>query len=301
MSRSATGAIVVVVLVVGALVGIGAASMLTAAPGATSTPIAGVTAPPPDPTTPSSPGGSPVPTEPGGSSAEPPPSTEPSASPSPTPVPTPVTAPAPLTGMPVKPAQAERRVVAVMIDDQFDARPQSGLSDADVVWQAPAEGGIPRYMAFFQTGDPPAVGPVRSSRLYFIAWASEWRSLYVHAGGAPQAKALLASSKGRGSYVYNADEFRWGGGRYLWRINTRFAPHNVYTDGKHLRRLAKRVGADPVPGQKPVWKFGDPVPLEERPEGGTISVPYLANKITYKYNRATNRYQRSVSGEGKQV
>ena len=300
MSRSATGAIVVVVLVVGALVGIGAASMLTATPGATSTPIAGVTSPSPGTAT-SSPGGSPAPTEPGGSSAEPPPSTEPSASPSPTPVPTPVTVPAPLTGMPVKPAQAERRVVAVMIDDQFDARPQSGLSDADVVWQAPAEGGIPRYMAFFQTGDPPAIGPVRSSRLYFIAWASEWRPLYVHAGGSPQAMALLTSSKGQGSYVYNADEFRWGGGRYLWRIKTRFAPHNVYSDGKHLRRLARRVGADPVAGQKPVWNFGDPAPLEERPEGGTITVPYLANRITYKYNRNTNRYQRSVTGEGKQV
>ena len=146
--------------------------------------------------------------------------------------------------MPVKPAIAGRRVMVVMVDDQFDARPQSGLSDADVVWQAPAEGGIPRYMALFQTGDPPAVGPVRSSRLYFIAWASEWRSVYVHAGGSPQAKALLASSKGRGSYVYDADEFRWGGAGYLWRIHTRSAPHNVYTDGKHLRRLAKRVGAE---------------------------------------------------------
>ena len=300
MSRNATGAVVVVVLVVGALIGIGAASMLTASPSATSTPIAGVTTPSPGPVGSSSPGGSPAPTGPGGS-AEPPPSTEPSASPSPTPVPTPVTAPAPLTGMPVKPALAARHVIAVMIDDQFDARPQSGLSDADVVWQAPAEGGIPRYMAFFQAGDPPAIGPVRSSRLYFIAWASEWRPLYVHAGGSPQAIALLGSSKGRGSYVYNADEFRWGGGRYLWRIGSRVAPHNVYTDGKHLRRLAKRVGADPVPGQKPAWKFADPAPIEERPEGGTITVPYLANKITYNYNRDTNRYRRSVTGEGKQV
>ena len=301
MSRNATGALVVVVLVVGALVGIGAASMLTASPGATSTPIAGIITPSPGPAGSASPGGSPAPTEPGGSSAEPPPSTEPSGSPSPTPVPTPVTVPAPLTGMPVKPALAARHVMVVMIDDQFDARPQSGLSDADVVWQAPAEGGIPRYMAFFQSGNPPAVGPVRSSRLYFIAWASEWRPLYVHAGGSPQAKALLASSKGRGSYVYNADEFRWGGGGYLWRIRSRAAPHNVYTDGKHLRKLARRVGARAVPGQHPVWKFGDPAPLEARPVGGTITVPYLANKITYKYNRTTNRYQRSVTGERRQV
>jgi hypothetical protein len=203
--------------------------------------------------------------------------------------------------MPVKPAVADRRVMVVMVDDQFDARPQSGLSDADVVWQAPAEGGIPRYMAFFQTGDPPAVGPVRSSRLYFIAWASEWRPLYVHAGGSPQAKALLASSKGRGSYVYNADEFRWGGAGFLWRVKTRVAPHNVYTDGRHLRRLARRVGADPVDGQKPAWTFADPLPLEQRPVGGGLAVPYLANKISYKYDRVSNTYRRSVTGEKKQT
>ena len=209
--------------------------------------------------------------------------------------------PAPLTGEPVKPAIADRRVMAVMIDDQFDARPQSGLSDADVVWQAPAEGGIPRYMAFFQTGDPPAVGPVRSSRLYFIAWASEWRSLYVHAGGSPQAKALLASSKGRGSFVYNADEFRWGGGRYLWRVNSRAAPHNVYTDGKHLRQLARRVGADPVEGQKPAWNFADPLPIEQRPVGRHDHGPVPRQQITYKYDRASNTYRRSVTGEKKQT
>ena len=228
-------------------------------------------------------------------------STEPSASPSATPVPTPDTVPAPLTGLPVKPAIADRRVMVVMVDDQFDARPQSGLSGADVVWQAPAEGGIPRYMAFFQSGNPPAVGPVRSSRLYFISWASEWRPLYVHAGGSPQAKALLASAKGRGSYVYNADEFRWGGGRYLWRVNTRSAPHNVYTDGKHLRALAKRVGAGPVADQKPAWNFADPLPVEQRPTGGGLSVPYLANKVSYKYDRASNTYRRSVTGEKKQT
>ncbi len=62
-----------------------------------------------------------------------------------------------------------------------------------------------------------------------------------------------------------------------------------------------RVGADPVEGQKPVWNFADPLPIEQRPEGGTITVPYLANKITYKYDRASNTYRRSVTGEKKQT
>ena len=136
--------------------------------------------------------------------------------PTPTPSPTPVLVPAPLTGVPVTPAVAARHVIAVMIDDQHAARPQSGLSQASVVWQAPAEGGIPRYLALFPEGNPPSVGPVRSSRLYFISWAAEWNAVYVHAGGSPQALALLNSSKGRGKVVYNAEDFRWEG-TYLHR------------------------------------------------------------------------------------
>ena len=76
--------------------------------------------------------------------------------------------------------------IAVMIDDLSAARPQSGLSSASVVWQAPAEGGIPRYMAIFQETLPKNIGPVRSSRYYYIAWAAEWRAVYAHAGGSPR-------------------------------------------------------------------------------------------------------------------
>ena len=123
-----------------------------------------------------------------------------------------------------------------MIDDLSVARPQSGLSQADVVWHAPAEGGIPRYMALFQSTLPTSVGPIRSSRLYYIAWASEWKSVYVHAGGSPQALALLRSSQGRGKVVYNADEYRWN--RYLYRVHYRRPPHNVYSDAKNLQKLS---------------------------------------------------------------
>jgi len=91
-------------------------------------------------------------------------SASPTASPTPTPIPTPVTVPAPLTGEPVSPEVAARHPIAVMIDDLRAARPQSGLSSASVVWQAPAEGGIPRYMAIFQDTMPKSIGPVRSSR-----------------------------------------------------------------------------------------------------------------------------------------
>ena len=222
-----------------------------------------------------------------------------------TPIPTPVLVPAPLTGLLVTPALAARHPIAVMVDDQAEARPQSGFNAASVVWQAPAEGGIPRYMLVFGEGNPPAVGPVRSSRQYFITWAAEWNALYVHVGGSPQALATLAAS-GQGQLVYNADEFQWGG-TYLWRITQRFAPHNAYTDGTHLRALAARVGATAAPA-RPAWTFGPGAPIAERPAGARLGITYPANQIDYRYDRASNTYRRFVfgapqvdAGDGRQV
>jgi hypothetical protein len=211
--------------------------------------------------------------------------------PAPTAIPTPALVPGPLTGLPVPAAAALQQPIAVMIDDHVDARPQSGFNAASIVWQAPAEGGIPRYMLIFQDHVPTSVGPVRSSREYYIEWAAEWRAMYVHAGGSPQALQTLIA-KGRGQWVYNADEYRWGG-RYLWRAKTRAAPHNVYTDGQHLRDLAALLGAADEP-LKAVWSFGPDAALGRRPDGGQITVTYPYESITYRYDAATNRYVRYI-------
>ena len=226
------------------------------------------------------------------------PSPSPTPSPTATPTPSPALVRAPLTGRLVSPAVAKRHVVAVMIDDHPAARPQSGFNDASVVWQAPAEGGIPRYMLWFQDAVPPSVGPVRSARLYFLAWAAEWNAVYAHVGGSPQAMQLLRQ-QGQGQLVYNADEFRWGG-VYFHRTKDRAAPHNVYTSGKELYTLSRRLGAKNKV-MKPAWRFAPDAPFAFRPQGGTITTVYPWNTITYRYDRATNTYRRSVSGEKRQT
>ena len=106
----------------------------------------------------------PVPT----ATPEPTPTPVPTPTPSPTPAPTPKPVKAPLTGRLVSPAVARRHPIAVMVDDHWDARPQSGFNDASVVWQAPAEGGIPRYMLVFQDRVPPIgrAGPQRAPVLH---------------------------------------------------------------------------------------------------------------------------------------
>ncbi|MEO5918225.1 MAG: DUF3048 domain-containing protein [Candidatus Limnocylindrales bacterium] len=215
----------------------------------------------------------------------------PTAAPTPTPAPTPILVPAPLTGLPVSVQASMQHVVAVMVDDHRDARPQSGFNAASQVWQVPAEGGIPRYMMIFQETVPGEVGPIRSARQYFIEWASEWKALYVHVGGAPNALATLRS-KGRGELVYNADGFRFEGTQ-MWRDTTRTAPHNEYTDGPHLRAMAKIVGAADVP-ITPAWTFGPAASTWKRPAGTSIVVTYPYETITYRYDAATNSYPRFI-------
>ena len=236
------------------------------------------------------------------SSADPGPSAVSSASatptPSPTPAPTPLLVPAPLTGRLVTPRVAAQHPIALMIDDAPAARPQSGFNAASVVWQAPAEGGVPRYMMVFQDQMPTDVGPVRSARSYFITWAAEWNAVYGHVGGSPQAMATLRA-EGNGQLVYNADEFRWGG-IYYRRIKERHSPHNVYSDARSLTIMATRVGAENE-AIKAVWRFAPDAPLEARPSGGIIRVDYPYNSITYRYDRATNTYLRGVNGTPRQI
>lgn len=82
-----------------------------------------------------------------------------------------------------------RHPMGVMIENHLDSRPQSGLSRADIVYEAVAEGGITRFLALFYCGaaaENVTIGPIRSARIYFINWISEYgeEPLYVHFGGA---------------------------------------------------------------------------------------------------------------------
>lgn len=222
----------------------------------------------------------------------------PTASPRPpTPTPPPPTAvplvAAPLTGRLVPPEWAERHPIAVMVDGHPRARRQAGLNAASVVWEAPAEAGVPRYMLIYQEQVPGDVGPIRSARQYYVEWAAELGAMYVHHGGSPQALATLAR-RGDGSWVYDADGFRWEH-RYLFRAGDRVAPHNVVSDGEHLRELAERLGAQDGPVEA-AWSFGPEAPRDERPTEGSITVTYPYETVTYRYDPVGNRYLRFLDG-----
>ena len=200
-----------------------------------------------------------------------------------------------LSGVPTTPDLAHRYPIAVMLDDSPAARPQAGLAAASVIWQAPIEGGIARYMVVFQSGDPGAIGPVRSGRLYFVRWAAEWKAVYLHAGGPPPLKNFL---RGKQKLVLNAD------GKRTRRVTYRKAPHNLYSEGTRLRTYAEHtlhatadnLAYDPAkPGV--LQPFRDAAPEAGRgADGGTISVTYTSERVAYAYDRSTNTWLRTVDG-----
>ena len=102
----------------------------------------------------------------------------------------------PLTGLPMEPEYERNRPVAVMLNNLKKAQPQLGNSQADIIYEVPAEGGITRMLAVYQTLDGiGTLGSIRSSRPYYIELAMGHDALYVHAGGSPEAYQDLKSWK----------------------------------------------------------------------------------------------------------
>jgi hypothetical protein len=147
----------------------------------------------------------------------------------------PTTVASTLSGLQVAPEVNQRPVTAVMIENSIDARPQSGLDQAGVVFEAIAEGGVTRFMALFQDTQPDYIGPVRSARPYYIQWSLGFDAGYAHVGGSPDG---LADIKAWG--VRDLDQFA-NSGAYQ-RISSRYAPHNVYTSIAKLNTLEQAKG-----------------------------------------------------------
>lgn len=229
------------------------------------------------------------------------PTATPTASPSPSPPPTvgPTDIPAgweysDLDGVAAPADLAHRLPLAIMIDDYKRARPQSGFSSASIVYQAMIDDSSDRYMMIFQEGTATDIGPVRSARPYFVYWAAEYKALYGHFGG--DALALQRVIPAMANSIYNEDDLSGGSCPYH-RVNTRAAPYNAYTNTAELIRCAAKRSYPATYQGLPVRTFTDDTPVAQRPASQTITIPYLAEKIGYQYDPATDRYLRMVNGQ----
>jgi hypothetical protein len=217
-----------------------------------------------------------------------------------------------------------RRPLAVMIENHEEARPQSGLSRADIVYEALAEGWVTRFMGVFYCNTPFEnifLAPVRSARTYFIDWVSEYDALYNHVGGAnrytdnaektdPRADALgqidrygikdmdlLASGIGYPNCYRNPD-----------RLDHPVATeHTVVCQSQKIYEIGKKRGWTNV-DEKGIswdknfvpWKFQDEAVTTDRGTVMTIKLTfsegYEKYDVEWDYDSTLNVYKRKNGG-----
>lgn len=193
-------------------------------------------------------------------------------------------------------AEASVLPVAIMIENLVSTRPQSGLSQASVVYEALAEGGITRFMAIYPgAGEIEVIGPVRSARAYFVDWAIEYGGVYAHVGGSPEALTQLAEN------VNLVDLNQIGGDHlYFWRDGTVAAPHNLMTSSEKIAfAIRDFLGETPIASFEP-WFFKLDVPRSERPKAEhSIQIDFSSDSyaVEWKYERKTNTYLRYNGGQ----
>ncbi len=195
-----------------------------------------------------------------------------------------------LDGVLVKPEDAELLPWAVMVEMHPDARPLSGIAKANLVFEAPVEGGITRLMVVYDaTTTVASVGPVRSARPYFVEWADALHAAYAHVGGSPEALNRIGGLL----KFRNLDEFT--SGKYFWRDSNRAAPHNTYTSQKLVTSAVQVKSWRPEDFSS--WTYDDSTstasgdyPMVEIPYGGSYNV-------RWQYDKDKDAYVRYQSGK----
>lgn len=195
----------------------------------------------------------------------------------------------PLTGAAVTDEAATKKAVtAVMIENSPESRPQSGLKDSGVVFEAIAEGGITRFMALYQQEKPQLLGPVRSVRLYDVDWLAAFDASLAHVGG-----SAAALNEVRNGTYRDIDQF-FNAGTY-WRSTDRYAPHNVYTNFEKIDALNASKGYTTSNFTGFSRTDGK---ASAAPNATNIDITISSNlyNSNYVYNPATNNYARSQAG-----
>ena len=209
-----------------------------------------------------------------------------------------------------KDAWEKRRPLAVMIENHSEARPQSGLSSANIVYEAVAEGGITRFMAIFYCNlSEIQVGPVRSARTYFLDWLGEYDALYAHVGGANTPGPADALSQIIKYKVKDLNQFSIGF-PVFWRDYERLGhpvatEHTMYSTTQKLWEIGAKRGWTNVDEMGTAWdKSFTPWKFKDEKSGGTttnITVSFWASQgnydVTWNYDSTINSYKRSNGGE----
>lgn len=200
------------------------------------------------------------------------------------------TEPSRLTGIEVPVEYNKRTVTGVQIENSPDARPQSGLKDAGVVYEAVAEGGITRFQALFQDSLPEYVGPVRSVRPYYLDFLGPYDGAIAHVGGSPQALAEIKAQN-----IKDLDQQINSNSSAYWREKSRYAPHNMYTNIVKLKEIEQQRGWT---SNYEGFGRGGEDKASGTPNAKTVNIRMSSANynIVYNYDATSNSYLRNEGG-----
>lgn len=187
----------------------------------------------------------------------------------------------PFTGEPVKRLGP---VLAVKIDNIRQARPQTGLSKADIVYVLPVEGGLSRFLAIFSARIPPVIGPVRSARETDLQLLRQFgRPAFAFSGAHPHLLPVIERAR-----IVDLYSGRVSG---YFRDHRRVAPYNLYGRGARLQQAAR----DADHARDIGFRFG-PAPRGGRPAAAE-SVSYPAASFTFTWLASQARWLVRIDGQ----
>ncbi len=176
------------------------------------------------------------------------------------------------------------RAVMVSIENSPAARPQSGLEDADIIYEFLVEGGITRFLALYWNNIPEKIGPVRSLRPYLIATAHEYNPLLLHAGASPAGFNMLSEVD-----INNLDQIYKG--KYYWRDGDRKRPHNLYTGYFKINSYLNEITGQEYSNRFSFQQIK--LMVEKDLNAKNINVDYWGNyNVIYQYVAERNIYKR---------
>lgn len=180
------------------------------------------------------------------------------------------------------------RPIAVMIDNHKSAWPQAGLNDAYLVYEIIVEGGETRLMPIFKGVNLEKIGPIRSSRHYFLDYALENGAIYVHYGWSPQAESDIKKLK-----VNNINGIAQSA-KDFWRVKDKKAPHNAVTSTKNILQMAGEKGYKTQSNEKSVLNYQvEEINLDEGKTASKVVIPYSKSSVvSYTYDETNKRYIR---------
>jgi hypothetical protein len=183
-----------------------------------------------------------------------------------------------------------RRPISVKVDNASEARPQSGLASADVVYETLTEGGVTRFNAIFQSQLPKSVGPVRSARLSDASIVTQYHAILFSTGASSSVrKALLnASAAGLPQQGVVATPYA--------RVGGKAAPHDVYVDARRALAAATRQGVAAT-ASVPSQRFAISSSTATASPISGITVPFSAGAIArWTYEPRSASYARADNG-----